>query len=593
MRNTCPAAACRWSAATLRLDKVGPFAYAARAPDRVSTTGMAGHPKGLRSMGNQDRSRLTEATPPPAWSERRAVWVVLLAAVCALTLFANLGGKDFWGADESRHAQRVREMLASGQWLKPTFLGQANLDKPPLQHMLMAGAGRLFGPTDAILRLPTAAFGLLAVLLTFALGAHLYGTRAGGIAGFVLATAFLFVFYARTAFVDVPLVACITGAVFAGHRALERERGWGGWAALAVLFLAAGFMAKGLAGLVLPLLVLWAGGSVGSRWWRLAGITAVAVLTAAPLYVALGPEFSGRFLQFDHLRRFFVAQDELGGDQPFYFYVPALLGNWFPWTILLPAVVAALVMTPGALRRWRLPLGWFAVTFLLLSLGTNKREPYLLPLFPALALLYGTAAEEFLSGRAGGRLRPWWRAVALALGGACAVGGALLPLLWPSRLGAIRWEGWSLVLVAGGVGVVLCALRRSDWSIVAATGVLVVAVVELLVWQLFPAMNATRSARATAAAVRAVADPARLGVTPGTHPGVIYYLHLPRPAEALVPPARVAEVLQAGRPVLMSLPPGIPMPEILSSGQVKIRTRMRFQRLEYLVLEWAGESASK
>jgi len=51
--------------------------------------------------------------------------------------------------------------------------------------------------------------------------------------------------------------------------------------------------------------------------------------------------------------------------------VPALLGKWLPWTILLPAVVVALATTPGAMRRWRLPLPWFAVTFLLLTIAAN------------------------------------------------------------------------------------------------------------------------------------------------------------------------------------------------------------------------------
>ncbi len=78
----------------------------------------------------------------------------------------------------------------------------------------------------------------------------------------------------------------------------------------------------------------------------------------------------------------------------------------------------------------------------------------------------------------------------------------------------------------------------------------------------------------------------------GSPPGVVYYPDLPRPAEALVPPARAAEVLRSGRPVLMSLSPGMPLPQILSSGQAKVRIRMRFQRLEYLVLEWAGEPAA-
>jgi len=153
-------------------------------PDAVGDGSMSspGRRPSLASAHLGDaEARAGDAGLPISWLGRRAVWVVLLVVVCALTLFANLGGKDLWGADESHDAERAREMLASRQWLRPTFLGQADSDKPPLQHWLMAGAGMLFGPSDTVFRLPAAGFGLLA------------------------------------------------GAIFAGHRALERERGWRGW----------------------------------------------------------------------------------------------------------------------------------------------------------------------------------------------------------------------------------------------------------------------------------------------------------------------------------------------------------------------------
>ena len=520
-----------------------------------------------------------------SWA-RPAVWIVLLLAVCVLTLFANLGGKDLWGADESRHVQRAREMVADRQWMRPTYIGQANFDKPPVHYWLMAGAGLLLGPTETVFRLPAATFGLLTVLLTFALGAHLYGVRAGGLAGFVLATAFLFVFYARAAFIDVPLVACITGAVLAGHLALRSDRGWVAAGGLTALFLAGGTLGKGLAGLVLPLLVLGASGSAAGRWGRLAGITGAAVLLAAPLYVGLGSEFTGRFLSFDHLRRFLVAQDELGGDNPWYFYGPALLGNFLPWTILLPAVGLALASAPNAWRRWRLPLAWFAVTFVVLTLGANKREPYLLTLFPALALLVGAAADDLLAGRAQGRLLTCWRLCLAAVGVTFAAGGPLLPALWPARLGTVHWGLWPLVLAGGGLWVAYGAIRRTGFEVLAATGLLVLAGLQLTVWQLFPAMNATRSARAAAAQVRTAAGAAPLAVTKDVHPGLVFYLDLPRPAEALVPAEAIGDALQAGRLVLTT-PAALP-PDVLASGRGKVRATVRFQRLEFVVIEDAS-----
>ena len=99
---------------------------------------------------------------------RYVIWITLLIAVCALTLFANLEGRDLWGADESRHAERAREMMASRQWMTPTYLGQPDFDKPPVHYWLMTAAGQLLGPSDAVFCLPSAVFGLATVLMTFA-----------------------------------------------------------------------------------------------------------------------------------------------------------------------------------------------------------------------------------------------------------------------------------------------------------------------------------------------------------------------------------------------------------------------------------------
>lgn len=345
-------------------------------------------------------------------------------------------------------------------------------------------------------------------------------------------------------------------------------------------------MGKGPAGFVLPLLVLGVGGSAAGRWGRLAGIAGIAVTLAAPLYVGLGSEFTGRFLTFDNLRRFMVAQDELGGDNPVYFYVPALLGNFLPWTILLPVVGLALASVPGALRRWRLPLAWFAVTFVVLTVGANKREPYLLTLFPALALLVGAVADDLLAGRAQGRLLACWRVCLVAFGIASAAGGLLLPALWPVRLGTVHWGLWPVALAGGGLWLAYRASRRTGLEVVAVTGVLALAVLQLTVWQLFPAMNATRSARAAAALVRTAAGAAPLAVTKDVHPGVVFYLDLPRPAEALVPVEGIGDALRAGRLVLTT-PATLP-PDVLTSGRGKVRATVKFQRSEFVVIEDAG-----
>lgn len=517
-----------------------------------------------------------------------AIWMLALSMVCGLTLFANLGAKDFWKADESRHAQRAAEMLASRQWRTPTYLGRPSFDKPPIHIWLMAGSGLLPGPAEVTFRLPAASAGLTTVLLTFALGTRLFGPRAGGMAGFVLATAFLFVYYARAAFIDLPLVACITGAVLFGHRALDARGGHGCDAALAATCLAAGTVAKGPVGLILPLLVLAASGAASGRWHTLVRIAFVSLVAVVPLYLLIGYEFTRRFLIVDNLLRFLQPQANLGGSQPIYYYAVVLLGNFLPWTFFLPAVGVAIALTPGTWRRWRLPLVWFAVTFILLTVAANKREPYLLPLFPSLALLVGVAADDLRAGHAPTAAVRWWRVSLVALGGAFGLAGLILPFLWPALLGKLAWGPVGVALAAAGAWVVIQSRDPAHpWTAVAA-GALVLVGMAVLVWSLLPAMNRTRSARLAAATLRAAAGSAPIAVLEGAHPGLVYYMGFSRPAEASVAPADVAAALRGGRLVLAG-PQALEDLHLSGEEGVSARTRVWFYKQEYLLLERVGK----
>jgi len=519
----------------------------------------------------------------------RGKWIVALVLVCGITLFANLGAKDFWTADESRHAQRAREMLASGRWWTPTYLGRQNFDKHPIHIWLMAGSGLLLGPPETAFRLPAAAAGLATVLFTFALGTRLFGPWAGGVAGFVLATTFLFVYYARAAFIDLPLLACITGAVLFGHRALDASRQHGGDAALAVVCLVAGTAAKGPVGLILPLLVLVASGAASARWRTIVGIALLSAVAVVPLYLAIGYEFTLNFVIGHNLLRFLKPHPILGGNHPVYFYLPALLGNFLPWTFLLPTLGAAIALTPGAWRRWRLPLVWFGVTFVLLTAAANKREPYLLPLFPALALLVGAAAGDLRAGHAPAFVVWWWRAGLMLLGGALGLAGLILPFVWPARLGELAWGPGGAVLAVTGAWVAIRSRSPAHPRTALATGALVLAGMAVLVWSLLPAMNRTQSARLAAATLRAAAGSAPIGVLEGVHAGLVYYMGFSsRPAEASVAPADVAAALRAGRLVVVG-PQALEGLQLSAEEGVSARTRVWFDKQEYLLLERVGK----
>ena len=540
-----------------------------------------------RSTSQTTAESIGAEAAPDGWrnvSRAEAVaWLVFVGTVAALTLLPHLGGRDLWGGDEASHAQAAREMLAAGRWWTITYLGQPPpWDKPPVDYWLLAGALRLLGPSAWSVCVPAAVAGILTALVTYGLGARLQGPRAGGLAGFVLATTFLFIYKARTAFVDVPLLACLTAAIAAGHAALT-ARAWRLWVVLASVCLAAGTALKGLVGLGLPLLVLAVGirGAL-AQWRRLAVMAGLTLLWVVPLYAAFGADFTARFLAFDHLRRFFVAHYRLGGKYPWYFYGPVFLSQGLPWTVFLPAVCAGLRTIPEAVRRWRLPLAWCAITFLVLTVSANKREPYLLPVFPGFALLVGGVADAVLAGRAGAALLRWWRLGVLGVGAGLGLAMLALVLGVSPRIAPIPWGFGHLLLGALAVGVVSFGWRATPRRLAVPVVLLVVGASQVLAWQVLPAMNPTRSARAAAEQLRVGTAGAPVAVAGDVEPGVIYYLNLLPPRDAAILPAGIRQALRTGFRVLVArhmLPDGI-----LERADIAIRARAHLDHSEYLVL---------
>jgi hypothetical protein len=112
---------------------------------------------------------------------------------------------------------------------------------------------------------------------------------------------------------------------------------------------------------------------------------------------------------------------------------------------------------------------------------------------------------------------------------------------------------------------------------------LILGATQVLVWQILPAMNLSRSARHAAASVRMEAVAAPLAVVEDVDPAMVYYLDLPKSKTARLPVARIRAALRAGWRVLVGtteLPP-----DILSHKDIAVRARVHLEQSEYLVLE--------
>ena len=255
----------------------------------------------------------------------------------------------------------------------------------------------LGGMSPFSLRLPNALIATALVLLTAWVASRWYDERAALWAGFALLTSHQFAFEAIGYRPDLAFTLAIAGAFWLYIAAFsEGKVRWGPRiAAFALLGLA--ILSKGPLGLLLPglVLVLWHG---SRREWRrileLAPLALVALAVALPWYVAcglaMGPESMYDELWGQNAQRFAGTATNRGHEQPFTYYLTGIWADMFPWAFLLPFAIWWTVKSGRARDpRVQLTLWWFGTFFVFLSIAVTKRQVYMLPAYPAAALLLG------------------------------------------------------------------------------------------------------------------------------------------------------------------------------------------------------------
>ncbi len=428
--------------------------------------------------------------------------LLLVLALGALLYLPGLGREVLRHPLEAKYALAAREMLRGGPWLVAHLFGQIYPDKPPLYFWAIAGLAEIRGGRldEVTARLPAVAGALATLAFTLLLGRALFGARAGLAGATVLATSGLFFWYARQGHPDQFLTAGVTLACLALWRSFDAPGGprRTGWVALAYAGMALAVLSKGLLGLLLPLLA-------GALYLILTG-----PLRAVPGRLGLGPglpvfvlivlawygpavaRYGTAYLretivhhQIERYARSFVHHG------PWYYYVPEFTTGFLPWSLFVPGAVA---LAWQAWRRSRsgpgdaaaaadalaaggagLPapflfsLSWFVTGFVFFSLSTGKRGAYLLPLYPAAALLVGWVWARAIAEGRGSR----WLGVPTALLAGVAVLVALGVVLVPRRLIPGRmvdtlvpadpvWQVAAAVILLGGAASIWLTWRRGQ-----------------------------------------------------------------------------------------------------------------------------------
>ena len=366
--------------------------------------------------------------------------------------------------DEGLHAAIAQEMVERGDWVVPRLMGEPFLDKPILYFWMEAGAIAAFGATEFAVRLPGPLLGLAGALATGWLARVLFGASAGLGAWAALAYATMALPFAVTLaplhdLVMVPLVALALGAFWRAHHAESAGR-LAGWTAAAGIALGLSMLGKGLtgAGLVGVGMVAW---MAWTRTFspRLVAVGAVALavgcLLAWPWYAAMEAASPGylRYFILDRHVGGVAGEAQRHGGRPFWYYLPILAAGTWPWI-----VAAARRSIARADRAERLVWSWLLADLVLLSVAGSKLPTYLLPAFPAVALL---AARVIVESRPDDAPVPGWTAWPTAV---LPLAGVAFFMLAVPLVGAAARTGVALVPLGLAGGLAMSAAGRR-WSI--------------------------------------------------------------------------------------------------------------------------------
>lgn len=355
--------------------------------------------------------------------------------------------------DEGRYVGVAWHMLVSGDYLTPRLDGMPFFHKPPLFYWLTAASLAVFGDNAWAGRLCSVLAATALVTITYVFLRRYASGRAAGRTALILAVQPFLFGAAHYANLDMLVAMLMSLTVMAGADAVfRREQLRPDTWALTTMYIAAaaGFLAKGLIGVVLPggVLCFWLLGRRRYRalgrlfWWP--GMLLFLAL-ALPWMVAMElrhPGFFDYYIVYQHFQRFL--ESGFNNPHPFWFYVPVVLGLTLPWSIqlwrwTLPRGPLQTAFVPPAHRVEQvdrrvlrgLMLSWLAVVLVFFSIPASKLVGYVIAVLPPLAWFIQETFEQREESTAPGAVRSLVRH-ALVAGALCLL-AVVAMVLFPQR----------------------------------------------------------------------------------------------------------------------------------------------------------------
>lgn len=462
-------------------------------------------------------------------------WFVpaLLGLLLGVVFLANLGTSSIWDSNEAFYTETPREMMEQGSLVVPFFNYRFRMNKPPLSYWVVIIAYKALGVSVLAQRLCGILF-LAALLLTVWRLMRLLAAEAMFRWAAVLITAFtprIFIM-GRRALIEIMIAFFVTAALDHFIR-FYRERKTRSLVFF-YLCLGLGFLTKGPVALVLPggVIALFLLFRRDLRFWRAlrplagAGILALLILPwCLGVWAVLSWDYLLRFFYWENVMRYSGA--DFGPSRGVFYYPGVLLGDFSPWVILLPPALWGVTKSWAELAREEKEnilflLIWLVFPIVFFSLSANKQEYYIMPAYPAGAMLVALGAQALCRER---RAEKFWRwslllvclwlmAVGIAAG---YLSGRWLDLRIPGAILA----GVAILLPGAGI----CWSWRKRW-LPAGAAILGTLFCGYLFYSVFlvPRLEMYRPVRSMARIILARAGPAdRVGYFGVAAPSLCFY----------------------------------------------------------------------
>ena len=419
-----------------------------------------------------------------AWALRHPR--LLIVAIAAIFLGSALGQRYPWHIDEVRFVGVALEMLQSGQWWVPHRAGEIYAHKPPIFFWVL---GAFFKLTDSVrwtFLLPAMLASIATLLMVYDLGARLWNRRVGLCAAITLLACYQFWRLATYAHIDGFLVAWTTLGFYGFTRYLLLGRN-PVWFFAAIVAVAVGILSKGVG--ILPLLIFIPYALLcrrdtryaavpGRQWlWGIALLLGLLLCWLVPLLLMAQTDleiknYLNEILFHQTANRYAKAVQHR---EPVWFFLQQIPKYWAPLSIFLPWIAPFWWRRLRRLdARYVLLVGWAVLVLMFFSLSSGKRELYMLPALPAVAIISAPALLMLL------RRRCWQRVADVA---------ALLLIAATAAAGVIRLRN------------LLPKSPLADWPQSAGTVLLAAALTALCIFILLRRQSASRRWLAVYAAI--------------------------------------------------------------------------------------------